>query len=175
MRPKPPNYLAGYPAGLSEQVQLLIFDGKLAEKLLHKYPVAHNVRSDRALYDYVIELKEEFLKNCGALSRVGYDSTLHVMKNALGLHTRVTQVQGSKLKNRREIRVAAVFRDMPPEFLRMIVVHELAHLKEIEHNKAFYQLCLHMEPEYHQFEFDLRVYLTCLEIKGQSLWPCSSA
>jgi predicted metal-dependent hydrolase len=74
------------------------------------------------------------------------------------------------LKNRREIRVASVFRDMPHEFLRMIVVHELAHLKELEHNKAFYQLCLHMEPEYHQFEFDLRVYLTCLETTGQPLW-----
>ncbi|WP_410733789.1 YgjP-like metallopeptidase domain-containing protein [Citrobacter portucalensis] len=25
----------------------------------------------------------------------------------------------------------------------MIVVHELAHLKEKEHDKAFYQLCCH--------------------------------
>jgi predicted metal-dependent hydrolase len=34
--------------------------------------------------------------------------------------------------------------------LRMIVVHELAHLKEKDHDKAFYQLCCHMEPDYHQ-------------------------
>jgi len=59
---------------------------------------------------------------------------------------------------------------MPAEFLRMIVVHELAHLKEQEHNKAFYQLCLHMEPDYHQLEFDLRAYLTYLDAAGQSLW-----
>jgi predicted metal-dependent hydrolase len=171
MRPKTsPNYLAGYPAGLAEQVQQLILDGKITERLLNKYPVAHGVRSDRALYDYVYELKDEFMRNSGALSRVAYDSTLQVMKNALGLHTSVSRVQGSNLKNRREIRVATVFRDMPTEFLRMIVVHELAHLKELEHNKAFYQLCLHMEPEYHQFEFDLRVYLTCLEVTGQPLW-----
>jgi len=26
----------------------------------------------------------------------------------------------------------------------MIVVHELAHLKEKQHNKAFYRLCLNM-------------------------------
>ena len=45
----------------------------------------------------------------------------------------------------------------------MIVVHELAHLKEPEHNKAFYQLCTHMAPDYHQLEFDLRLYLTHLE------------
>jgi hypothetical protein len=42
----------------------------------------------------------------------------------------------------------------------MIVVHELAHLKEHNHDKAFYQLCQYMEPDYHQFEFDCRVYLT---------------
>ncbi|MCC6513802.1 MAG: M48 family metallopeptidase, partial [Geothrix sp.] len=45
-------------------------------------------------------------------------------------------------------------------FLKMILVHELAHLKEREHNKAFYQLCTHMEPDYFQLEFDLRLYLT---------------
>lgn len=44
----------------------------------------------------------------------------------------------------------------------MIVVHELAHLKERDHDKAFYQLCLHMEPNYMQYEFDCRVYLVWL-------------
>jgi predicted metal-dependent hydrolase len=42
-------------------------------------------------------------------------------------------------------------------------VHELAHLKEREHDKAFYALCCHMEPGYHQLEFDLRLYLTHLD------------
>jgi len=32
-------------------------------------------------------------------------------------------------------------------FLQMIVVHELAHLKVREHDKAFYKLCHHMAPE----------------------------
>ncbi len=62
---------------------------------------------------------------------------------------------------------------MPPEFLRMIVVHELAHLKESEHNKAFYQLCLHMEPDYHQLEFDLRAYLCYLDVDGVPLWSAA--
>ena len=53
----------------------------------------------------------------------------------------------------------------PAAFLKMIVVHELAHLKEREHNKAFYQLCRHMEPDYAQLEFDLRLYLTALEMR----------
>jgi predicted metal-dependent hydrolase len=69
-------------------------------------------------------------------------------------------VQGGKLKAKKEIRVAALFKQAAPEFLRMIVVHELAHLKEHEHNKAFYQLCEYMQPGYMQLEFDLRLYLT---------------
>ena len=31
---------------------------------------------------------------------------------------------------------------------------------KLDHNKAFYQLCQYMLPDYHQLEFDLRVYLT---------------
>lgn len=42
----------------------------------------------------------------------------------------------------------------------MIVVHELAHLKERDHGKAFFALCQHMEPAYHQLEFDTRLWLT---------------
>ncbi|STJ15803.1 metal dependent hydrolase [Escherichia coli] len=49
-------------------------------------------------------------------------------------------MQGGKLKAKAEIRVATVFRNAPEPFLRMIVVHELAHLKEKEHNKAFYKV-----------------------------------
>lgn len=66
-----------------------------------------------------------------------YDNKIHVLKNALGLHTAVSRVQGGKLKAKAEIRVATVFRNAPEAFLRMIVVHELAHLKEKEHDKAF--------------------------------------
>ena len=65
---------------------------------------------------------------------------------------------------------ANLFRDAPPEFLRMIVVHELAHLKEPEHDKAFYQLCCHMAPDYAQLELDVRLYLTHLDAAGAPLW-----
>lgn len=61
-----------------------------------------------------------------------------------------------------------LFREAPPEFLNMIVVHELAHLREFDHNKAFYQLCEHMLPGYHQLEFDLRIYLTWRELPGRN-------
>ena len=170
MRPKSPDYLASYPPDLTEQIIQLIAQGKLADRLLQKYPSAHEVRTDRTLYDYVLEIKDRYLRNTGQLSKVAYDSKLHVERNALGLHTRSSKTQGIKLKTRREIHIASVFKEMPLEFLRMIVVHELAHLKELEHDKAFYQLCRHMEPDYHQLEFDLRVYLTYLDATGRALW-----
>ena len=172
MRTRPtPNYLAGYPPDLVEQVRRLIDQGRLADVLLQKYPLPHAVRTDSALYDYVHELKAEYLRNAGQLSKVAFDSKLHVIAHALGTHTTVSRVQGNKLKAKREIRVATLFREGPEEFLRMIAVHELAHIKEKGHDKAFYQLCTHMEPNYHQYEFDLRVYLTHMDASGKLDWP----
>jgi len=168
-----PNYLAGYPPALVAPVLRLIEENRLGAILLQKYPQAHAVRTDRVLYDYVQEIKGDYLRNAGQLSKVAFDSTLHVIRNALGTHTSISRVQGSKLKTKREIRIAALFREAPPEFLRMIVVHELAHMKERDHDKAFYQLCQHMEPDYFQLEFDLRAYLCHLRVTGQPLWPAA--
>lgn len=166
-----PAYLAGYPAELTDQVEALIAAGRMGEILRKRYPRAHAVRTDAALYDYVLALKNAHLRKAAPLARVAFDGKLQELRNALGTHTRVSRVQGGKLKAKRELRIATVFRDVPDEFLRMIVVHELAHLKETEHDKAFYQLCCHMEPAYHQLEFDLRVYLCHLEAGGEALWP----
>ncbi len=164
------KYLAGYPDDLKQQVQGLIAQEKLAGVLLKKYTAAHDVRTDKALYQYVLDLKGGFLRNAEAISKVGFDNKIQVLKHALGTHTFISRVQGGKLKAKHEIRIASVFRNVPIEFLRMIVVHELAHLKEKEHNKAFYKLCEHMEPHYHQIEFDLRLYLTHVDLAGGSLW-----
>ncbi len=156
----PLKYLAGYPADVQLQVRQLIEQGRLGDTLRRRYAGSHEVRTDRALYEYTLELKNRYLRNAGPLSKVVFDNHLQLLQHALGTHTTVARVQGSKLRAKREIRVAALFRDTPPEFLKMIVVHELAHLKEAAHNKAFYQLCMHMAPDYHQLEFDLRLYLT---------------
>ncbi len=168
------TYLAGYPADLVRQVGRLIDEGRMGNLLLKKYPAAHGIRTDHALYDYVQAMKEASLRNAGPLSKVIFDSKLQVMRNALGTHTRISRVQGGKLKAKREIHVAAVFRDMPPAFLQMIVAHELAHLKEADHDKAFYQLCRHIVADYHQLEFDLRCYLAYLAAGGEPLWPPGS-
>lgn len=169
----PPNYLAGYPAAQVEQVRRLIEQGRMGDALLEKYPHAHEVRTDRALYDYVQEIKAAYLRKVGQASKVAFDNKLHVV-NALGTHMRISRVQGARLVAKREIRIAAMFREMPPEFLRMIAVHELAHFREREHNKVFYQLCQHMEPNYAQLEFDLRTYLCHLDAGGAALWSGTS-
>jgi UTP pyrophosphatase len=161
------KYLAGYPQHLQKQVCELIEQGRLGELLAEKYAQTHAVRSDGQLRDYVQGLKGTHLRKSVPLGKVIYDSKLQVMKHALGTHTAISRVQGDRLKASREIRIATVFRDAPAEFLKMIVIHELAHLKEAEHNKSFYQLCTHMEPNYHQLEFDLRLYLTHRDIGQQ--------
>ena len=161
------KYLAGYPPHLLEQVQGLIQEGKLQDLLQRRYPDRHEVQSDSALYEYVMGLKARYMRNADQISKVHYDNKLKVISHALGTHTAISRVQGGKLKAKREIRVASLFRATPPEFLRMIVVHELAHLKEKDHGKAFYQLCTHMEPSYHQYEFDLRLYLTAQDLAGK--------
>jgi predicted metal-dependent hydrolase len=144
-------------------VTALIGQGGLGTMLADRYSQSHVVRNDGQLYDYVQALKDRHLRKSVPLGKVVYDSKLQVMKHALGTHTAISRVQGGRLRASREIRIAAVFRDAPAEFLKMIVVHELAHQKEAEHNKSFYQLCMHMAPDYHQLEFDLRLYLTHLD------------
>ena len=154
------KYLSGYPDHVQARVRELIAQGRLGTTLAAKYGEAHAVRSDGQLRDYVQALKERHLRKSVPLGKVVYDGKLQVVQHALGTHTAISRVQGGRLKASREIRIATVFRDAPAEFLKMIVVHELAHLKELDHNKAFYQLCTHIEPGYHQLEFDTRLYLT---------------
>ena len=159
-------YLTGYSFETLQQVQLLINEQRLADVLLTRYPHTHDIRTDNALYTYTQSLKSAFMSKAQPLSRVTYDSKIKVIQHALGQHHYISRVQGNKLKTVNEIKIASVFRTAPEAFLKMIVVHELAHFKEKEHNKSFYQLCCHMEPNYHQYEFDLRLYLTQLELFG---------
>jgi predicted metal-dependent hydrolase len=160
----PLKYLQAYPATLQDKVRQLIAQQRLGEHLAKRYPDRHDVQSDKSLYAYVAALKQQYLKNAPGIDKVLYDAKLDVLRNALGLHTAISRVQGSRLKAKKEIRVASLFKAAAPEFLQMIVVHELAHLKEMDHNKAFYQLCTYMLPDYHQLEFDLRAYLTWREL-----------
>ncbi|MEO7336273.1 MAG: YgjP-like metallopeptidase domain-containing protein [Caldimonas sp.] len=164
-------YLTGYSPALQAKVRELVAEGRLGESVRRRYPDAHDVRTDRALYEYAGALKARFLRKAEPLSRVLYDTSMHISRNALGTLTTVSRVQGNRLKAKREIRVASLFKQAPAPFLKMIVVHELAHLKEREHDKSFYALCTHMEPDYHQLELDVRLWLTAIEAEAPPKAP----
>ena len=161
------KYISSYSPEIQNQVQSMLDEKTLSKYLLSKYPKPHNIVNDKALRTFAMDLKNQYLKKSSPLSKVQFDDKIHVINNALGLHSFVSRVQGSKLKSKNEIRIATVFKSAPEEFLEMIVVHELAHLKEKEHNKGFYQLCQHMLPNYHQIELDLRIYLTQIDNIGK--------
>lgn len=158
------RYLAHYPPGILAQVKELIANERLEAWLAERYPDPPEVTNDRALYQYVMELKSAHLKTAPPLSRICFDDKIATLHGALGQHAYVTRVQGPKLKAKNQLRVASVLKESPPQFLRMVVVHELAHLREREHNKPFYQLCCRIEPMYHEYELGLRLYLTAREL-----------
>ena len=162
----PLKYLSAYSPTVQSQVQQMLDKNTLAQYLLAKYPCVHNRANDKSLRSYVMDIKNQYLKKSSPLSQIKYDDKIHVINNALGLHTYVSRVQGNKLKSKNEIRIGSLFKKSPEPFLAMIVVHELAHLKEKEHNKAFYKLCQYMMNDYHQVELDLRIYLTQIEQVG---------
>ncbi len=153
----PLKYLTGYPADVLVRVQALLDAGRLHSHLRKRYPDPHTVRNEAALIDYVQSLKSRYLRSAPPVAKITWDPRMHQLQQTLGTHTAISRVQGGRLKAKREIRIASLFKDAPAAFLKMIVVHELAHLKAREHDKAFYSLCMHMEPEYFQLEFDTRL------------------
>lgn len=160
------QYVNHYPAHIVDQVKSLVEQNKLADYLRSRYPIKHQIGTEKALYEYVIDYKKRFLKQSSPISKVSYDPTLQLVKHALGTHTYISRVQGGKLKAKQEIRIASLFKEAPQPLLDMIVVHELAHLKEKDHNRAFYKLCAHMLPDYHQLELDTRLFLIEQELHG---------
>lgn len=159
-------FLAGYPEALLDQVRAQVAEGSLGTHQARRYPQAHTIRTDGALYDHAAALKARHLRNAPALNKVAYDGRLQIDQRALGTLTAASRVQGGRLNAKRELRVAACFKQAPAAMLDMIVVHELAHLKEREHNKPFYALCDHMLPGYHQVEFDTRLWLTWQQLQA---------
>ena len=163
------RYLKGYNPETVQQAEAMLDANKVGSWLLGRYPARHSFASERALYEFTQALKNQYMKSSNPISKVCYDDKIHVIDNALGLHKFVSRVQGNKLKAKNEIKISSLFRAVPEPFLRMIVVHELAHLREKSHDKAFYKLCNYMEPNYHQLEFEVRLYLAHKERHGE-LW-----
>lgn len=160
------RYISHYPVNLIEQVKNMVEQQSLGHYLLRKYPNSHDINNEKQLYRYTLDIKSQFIKQSNPISKVCYDGKIHLYQNALGTHSYVSRVQGKNLKAKQEIRIASLFKQAPLAMLNMIVVHELAHLKEKQHNKAFYKLCEYMLPDYFQLEFDTRLLLIHSELFG---------
>ncbi len=99
------------------------------------------------------------MKKAPPVHKVVFDDSNESVYNALGLNDNdlILFDNGHKIKN--VMRIASLYKDAPADLFYMVVVHELAHLKEREHGKNFFRLCRHMDDDYSQHEFDLRLYL----------------
>lgn len=162
------KYIQGYPDHLVSQIDSMIRSEKFVGWFEQRYPSMHKIKSEQALYSYAMEIKNRYMRKTQPIKKVIYDSKIHLINNALGLHSFVSKNHGGKLKSVNEIRIASIFKDAPEPLLRMLVVHELAHIKEKQHDKAFYALCCHMEPDYHQLEFDARLFMIYKELRKAS-------
>ncbi|MDN3610143.1 M48 family metallopeptidase [Vibrio ostreicida] len=158
------RFIQGYPDHIVKSVNQLLESGRFEDWFQQRYPDTHSIKSEKALFEYAMAIKNNYMKKTAPISKVIYDSKIHPINHALGLHSYVSKVHGGKVRVKNEIRIASVFKHSPEPLLRMLIVHELAHLKEKQHNKSFYQLCCHMEPDYHQLELDARLFMITTEL-----------
>ena len=77
------KYLAHYPEQTQTQVVQLIESGNLAKHLLKKYPKPHTMKNDKTLFNYVMSIKNEYIKKSPPLSKTHYDGKINVIHNAL--------------------------------------------------------------------------------------------
>ena len=108
----PLRYLQHYPIHLQEQIRQLQSTNKLGDYIAQRDPKSHTIQTDKALYQYASEIKQEFLRNAPLLDKVHYDNRLTIDHHALGLNTAISRVQGGKLKAKKEIRISNFFKEI---------------------------------------------------------------
>jgi len=152
-------FLDNYPEKVQTKIRNLIEEDGLKSYLEELYPETHNINTDKALFDYAQEIRKTYMRKAPPVHKVVFDEKNETVYQALGNvdNEHILSDNGHKIKN--VMRVAALFKDAPADLFYMVVVHELAHLKEREHGRSFDRLCHHMDGDYTQHEFDLRLFL----------------
>ncbi len=161
------RFIAHYPASLRAQARRLFEEDLVRGYLEQRYgdlDVRHEIQNNGALYQMAMALKRRHMSSSPPVAKVRYCDKISTLKRALGLHTYATRVHGAKLKTKHELRIASVYKEAPLAFLETVVVHELAHLREKDHGRAFSNLCHHMLPDYDQRELDMRLWLGWREL-----------
>lgn len=78
------TYLQGYPEQLLSRVRTLINEQRLGDVLAKRYPGTHDYATDKALWQYTQDLKNQFLRNAPPINKVMYDNKIHVLKTRSG-------------------------------------------------------------------------------------------
>ena len=68
------TYLQGNPESLLSQVTMLIEQDRLGEVLQKRYPGSHDITTDKALYQYAVDMKNQYLRHAASVNKVRYDS-----------------------------------------------------------------------------------------------------
>src|SRR3546814_19531008 len=90
------RYLGGYPLSMRDDVARLIVANKLAPYLARKYPQRHALQSDAALYDYTLELQQNYLRSQSPLQKLIWQNKLDGMPKVQGLPPAGSRGQGAR-------------------------------------------------------------------------------
>ncbi len=153
------SFLESCSDKVQDKIRTIIEDDGLEAYLEDLYPENHSINTDKALFAYAQEIRKKYMKKAKPAHKVVFDESDDTVYNALGdnINDLILADNGHKIKN--VIRIASLFKSAPAELFHMVVVHELAHLKEREHGKNFFRLCHYMDDDYDQHEFDLKLFL----------------
>lgn len=144
---------------LQNKIRNIIDKGELDAYIKDLYPEIHNISTDKALFAYAQEIRKKYMRKAPPAHKVVFDDGDDNVYNGLGdnINELILTDNGHKIKN--VIRISSLFKSAPLELFHMVLVHELAHLKERDHSKNFFRLCQHMDDDYEQHEFDLHLFL----------------
>ncbi|MDA3852405.1 MAG: DUF45 domain-containing protein [Spirochaetaceae bacterium] len=153
------SFLESCSEKVQNKIGRIIEEGELEAYLKDLYPENNNISTDKALFTYAQVIRKKYMKKAPPAHKVVFDESDDHVYNALGdnINDLILSDNGHKIKN--VIRISSVYKSAPAELFHMVLVHELAHLKERDHSKSFYRLCQHMDDDYDQHEFDLRLFL----------------
>lgn len=131
------------------------------QALLIEYPLKNHIRTDEDLYAFTEKLRKKFLPQSPQLTRVTY------RRPPYGGVSGLSVVLGAYVHSTSEIMIDPLLKTAPFNFLRVIVLHELAHHAptpngERGHGNYFNELFKRMVPNSRKLMSDVQRYLTLL-------------
>lgn len=123
-------------------------------------------------YDFIEECRKPGAKR-DLIPRTESDFKQYVHscagKTSQDLNVTVQKIGHSKMRtkwascnSKGNISINILMKDMPEELIDYVVNHEVAHLKQMGHNKKFWGIIARRFPHYKELEKELSIYWFCL-------------